>query len=190
MGVHALEIRQRDEIILKYLYYTDDSEYLAELIQAYVDIQGKDEEYLYSKASAEIYLDYANVEGDWADYADDYKMINGTKVYANFSDYYYTVVGVMSDEDKDALRDSYRAEFMQTYPEDTSTWWEKLSTVAKVFFIIGVSVAGLAVIAGITVLTIWLIRRRRVKKTEDGQRMFVDITDDDKMDVYGDDQNN
>ena len=117
-------------------------------------------------------------------------MINGTKVYANFSDYYYTVVGVMSDEDKDALRDSYRAEFMQTYPEDTSTWWEKLSTVAKVFFIIGVSVAGLAVIAGITVLTIWLIRRRRVKKTEGGQRMFVDITDDDKIDVYGDDQNN
>lgn len=175
---------------LKYLYYTGDSEYLAELIQAYVDIQGKDEEYLYSKASAEIYLDYANVEGDWADYADDYKMINGTKVYANFSDYYYTVVGVMSDEDKDALRDSYRAEFMQTYPEDTSTWWEKLSTVAKVFFIIGVSVAGLAVIAGITVLTIWLIRRRRVKKTEGGQRMFVDITDDDKIDVYGDDQNN
>ena len=175
---------------LKYLYYTDDSEYLAELIQAYVDVQGKSKEYLYSSASAAIYLDYANVSGDWAIYAEDYKTINGDKVYANFADYYYTVVGVMSDADAEALRDSYRSEYMQEYPVDTSTWWEKLSTVAKVFFIIGVSVAGLAVIAGITLLTIWLIRRRRVKKTEDGQRMFVDITDDDKMDVYGDDQNN
>lgn len=175
---------------LKYLYYTGDSEYLAELIQAYVDIQGKDEEYLYSKQSAEIYLDYANVRGDWAEYADDYKTINGEKVYANFSDYYYSVVGVMSEEDAEALRDAYRASYMQSYPEDTSTWWEKLSTVAKVFFIIGVSVGGLAVIAGITILTIWLIRRTRIKKAVGGHRMEVDITDDKKMDVYGDDENN
>lgn len=175
---------------LKYLYYTGDSEYLAELIQAYVDIQGKDEEYLYSKQSAEIYLDYANVRGDWADYADDYKTINGEKVYANFSDYYYSVVGVMSEEDAEALRDAYRASYMQSYPEDTSSWWEKLSTVAKVFFIIGVSVGGLAVIAGITILTIWLIRRTRIKKAVGGHRMEVDITDDKKMDVYGDDENN
>ena len=33
---------------LTYAFYTGDSEYLAELIQAYVDIQGEDEEYLYS----------------------------------------------------------------------------------------------------------------------------------------------
>lgn len=175
---------------LKYLYYTGDSEYLDELIQAYVDVLDKDEEYLYSKRSAEIYREYAEVKGDWADYADDYKTINGEKVYANFADYYYAVVGTMSDEDAEALRDSYRAEYMQSYPEDTSTWWEKLNTVSKTFFIIGVSFGGLVVIAGITVLVIWLIRRRRVRKTEGGRRIEVDITDDKKMDVYGDDENN
>ncbi len=175
---------------LKYLYYTGDSEYLDELIQAYVDVLDKDEEYLYSKRSAEIYREYAEVKGDWADYADDYKTINGEKVYANFADYYYAVVGTMSDEDAEALRDSYRAEYMQSYPEDTSTWLEKLNTVSKTFFIIGVSFGGLVVIAGITVLVIWLIRRRRVRKTEGGRRIEVDITDDKKMDVYGDDENN
>lgn len=175
---------------LKYLYFTRDEGYLDELIQAYVDIEGRSEEYLYSTRSAEIYHEFYNVEEDWAEYADDYKMINGEKIYANFADYYYTVAGAMSAEDEEALRDSYRSEYMQVYPTDDSTWWEKLSTVSKVFFIIGMCVAGLAVIAVVTVLAIWLVRRRRNKPSREERKMFVDITDDKALDVYGEDDNN
>ena len=175
---------------LKYLYFTRDEGYLDELIQAYVDILDKSEEYLYSTRSAEIYHEFYDVEEDWADYADDYKMINGEKITANFADYYYTVAGVMSEDDEEALRESYRSEYMQAYPTDDSTWWEKLSTVSKVFFIIGMCVAGLAVIAGVTVLTIWLVRRHRNRPSREERKMFVDITDDKELDVYGEDDNN
>lgn len=175
---------------LKYLYFTRDEGYLDELIQAYVDILDKSEEYLYSTRSAEIYHEFYDVEEDWAGYADDYKMINGEKITANFADYYYTVAGVMSEDDEEALRESYRSEYMQAYPTDDSTWWEKLSTVSKVFFIIGMCVAGLAVIAGVTVLTIWLVRRHRNRPSREERKMFVDITDDKELDVYGEDDNN
>lgn len=175
---------------LKYLYFTRDEGYLDELIQAYVDILDKSEEYLYSTRSAEIYHEFYDVEEDWAGYADDYKMINGEKITANFADYYYTVAGVMSEDDEEALRESYRSEYMQAYPTDDSTWWEKLSTVSKVFFIIGMCVAGLAVIAGVTVLTIWLVRRHRNRPSREERKMFVDITDDKELDVYGEDDIN
>lgn len=174
---------------LMYQYYTRDEGYLDELIQAYVDIQGRDREYLYSKRSAEIYHEFAKAEGDWAEYADISKQINGEKVTANFSDYYYTVLGRMTEEDSEALRDSYK-DYMQAYPVDDSTWWESLSIVSKVFFIIGMCVAGLAVIAGITVLTVWLIRRKRGNKNNVEHVLNVDMTEDKDIDVYGTDDVN
>ena len=170
---------------LKYLYYTGDADYLDELIQAYVDIQGKDKEYMYSERSAEIYREFATATGDWAEYASMTKKVNGKTVYANSADYYYAVVGQMSEADEQALADSYKADYMQEYPVDDSTWWEGLSTVSKVFFIIGMVVAGLAVIAGITVLTIWLVRRSRKKKGVVKHTHTVDMTDDKSVDVYG-----
>lgn len=170
---------------LKYLYYAGDADYLDELIQAYVDIQGKDKEYMYSERSAEIYREFATATGDWAEYASMTKKVNGKTVYANSADYYYAVVGQMSEADEQALADSYKADYMQEYPVDDSTWWEGLSTVSKVFFIIGMVVAGLAVIAGITVLTIWLVRRSRKKKGVVKHTHTVDMTDDKSVDVYG-----
>lgn len=172
---------------LTYLFHTGDKEYLDELIKAYVDIEGRSEEYLYSKASAEIYKDFAAAEGDWEEYKDQTKTINGQTVNANSRNYYYSVVGKVTQADEESIRDGLRATYMQAYPEDTATWWDGLSVAARVWFIIGMCAAGLLVIGGAVVLTVWLIKKRGASNVgEVGEKLKVDITDDKNIDVYGD----
>lgn len=172
---------------LKYLFRTGDAEYLDDLIQAYVDIEGKDKEYLYSERSAEIYREFATAaeNSDWAEYREQSRKVNGETVYSNSIDYYYSVIGRMTGDDYQGYLDDLRTSYMQSYPVDDSTWWDNLSTVAKVFFIIGMCVAGLLVIGGITVLVIFLVRRHKRKKLNaPSSRKNVDITDDKNIDVY------
>ena len=171
---------------LKYAFYTGDGEYIDELIKAYVDIQ--DKENIYSEDAVEVFKDFLAREGDWADYKDDYKTINGEKVYANSRDYYYSVIGKISESDAEGIKDYYKTEYMKAYPEDTSTWWQKLSTGAKVGFIIGMVACGLLVIAGVTVLVIFLVKRKKNKGEGGEEKMHVDITDDKDVDVYGEEQ--
>lgn len=176
---------------LKYLHYTGDADYLDKLIDAYVKIEGRDKEYLYSEKTAEIYKEFASATGDWAEYKDDVKNVNGKEVHANSHDYYYSLLGKMTEEDANALKESYKSQYMQSYPVDNSTWWEKLSTGAKVGFIIGMVAAGLVVLGGIAVATVFIVKHFR-KKKEGGvsdSKIKVDITDDKNVNVY-DDENN
>lgn len=173
---------------LKYLFYTGDREYLGELIQAYVDIQGKSEEYMYSTQSAAIYKDFADAKGDWADYADDVKKVNGQDVHANSIEYYYSVVGKMSETDAENRITSLKNSYMQAYPTDDSTWWEGLSLVAKVFFIIGMCVAGALVIFGIVFLVIFLVKKNKEGDDEEEKGNKIDITDDKNIDVYSNEE--
>ncbi len=171
---------------LKYLWFSGDVNYIDELVKAYTDVLGKDKEYAYSEASVQIYKDYAAVTGDWEEYADDFKTINGEKVYANSRDYYYSVLGKMTDGDAKAMRGNFRTEYMKSYPVDDSTWWQGLSAGAKAGFIIGMVALGLLVIGGATVLTIFLIRRKRGKgEVVESKKIKIDITDDKDIDVYG-----
>lgn len=182
---------------LKYEFYTRDGAYLGELIQAYVDIEGKDADYYYSEKSVQIAKDFIDCNGDWEKDADGnaylVKTINGdTTVKSNTRDYYYSLVGKMSEEDAKAYSDYFKnnTAYMKAYPVDNSTWWEKLSTGGKVGFIIGMVAAGLIVIGGVTVLTIFLVKRR--KRTADpeqsAKKLKVDISDDKNIDVYGEDK--
>jgi hypothetical protein len=149
---------------LTYLFYTRDSGYLATLIKAYEEVQGQDEEYMYSKESAQIYLDFANAEGDWADYATDSKVINGEVIYANSHDYYYSVLGKITDDDKEAISDAYKSSYSMTEPTSDESWWDSLATWVKVIFIVGVSLGGLLLIGGGVLLTLWLVKRAKAKK--------------------------
>ena len=173
---------------LKYLWYTGDEAYLEKLIKAYVDIEGRDEEYLYSKRSVEIYHEYAQANGDWEDYGEDSRTINGKTVYANSHEYYYSVLGRMTDSDADGLNEYYKSQYMQSYPVDNSTWWEKLSTGGKAGFIIGMVAIGLIVCAGIAIGTLYLVKYIKKKKTGDtaDSKIAVDITDDKDVNVYDD----
>lgn len=175
---------------LYYLFYTGDEDYLDELIQAYVDIEGMDEEYLYSKESAQMYHDFAQAasgEIDWSDYQNISKTVNGATVYGNMRDYYYSIIGVMNEDDEEDYIDALKSTYMQDYPEDDSTWWENINLAAKICFIVGMCVAGLLVIGGVTILIVALVKRHKNKNgaPEDDGRLEVDITDDKSIDVYG-----
>ncbi len=185
---------------LKYLYYTRDVAYLNDLKQAYIDIEGKTEDNnIYSAESIKIYNSFINVEGEWKTWKKDgeevefaSRTINGEKVYSNTRDYYYSVVGKVTEADSKAISEHFRtADAMPQYPVDNSTWWEKLSTGGKVGFIIGMVAAGLLVIGGAVVLTVVLVKRRKNRHgdADKKKRMDVDITDDKDMNVYDDGEN-
>ena len=92
----------------------------------------------------------------------------------------------MTDGDAKAMRGNFRTEYMKSYPVDDSTWWQGLSAGAKAGFIIGMVALGLLVIGGATVLTIFLIRRKRGKgEVVESKKIKIDITDDKDIDVYG-----
>ncbi len=176
---------------LYYLFYTGDEDYLDDLINAYVEIEDMDEEYLYSKESAQIYHDFAQaVDGEmsWASYAENSKNVNGETVNSNMRDYYYSVIGEMTEDDEEDYIDALKAAYMEDYPEDTSTWWDNLNLAAKICFIAGMCVAGLILIAAIILLIVGLVKHHNKKRGDDepDDRLEVDITDDKSIDVYED----
>lgn len=173
---------------LKYLFYTGDVEYIHELVQAYVDIEGKDIEYVYSEKSVEKYEDYKAVKGDWADYAtaENTKKINGEDVHANSYEYYYSVIGKMTESDAKGLKEHFKSDYMESYPTvETKTWWEKLSTGGKVGTVIGIVEGCMLVIGGGVILGYYLVSRKKTGGGSDNKSIKVDLTDDKDMDVYG-----
>lgn len=68
--------------------------------------------------------------------------------------------------------------------EEETAWYDGLSTVEKVFFIIGMCLIGIVVIGGGVVLTLYLLRRRKTRPEERKRRIKVDTTDDRDIDVY------
>ena len=93
----------------------------------------------------------------------------------------------MNEADEKAYTDNLKNTYLQAYPESDKTWFEGLSTGAKVGFIIGVVAGGLLVIASATVVTLVVIRKRKEKLPEyTKKRIKVDTTDDRNIDVYAD----
>lgn len=181
---------------LRYEFYTRDGAYLGELMQAFVDVEGKQLNHYYSEETVKIAKDFIDCTGDWATDEDGNayatKKVNGEDIKSNKRDYYYSLVGQMSEEDVKAYADYFKnnTAYMKAYPVDNSTWWEKLSTGGKVGFIIGMVAAGLVVIGGVTVLVIFLVKRKKkgAEAVDGGPKMKVDISDDKDIDVYGEDK--
>lgn len=170
---------------LRYAFYTRDAGYLDELIQMWED-EGEDEEYLYSTESAQMYKDFINAEGEYAEFRQHSKQINGETVYATSRDYYYNLVGKMTEEDAEDYTTSLRSDYMQAEPTEAEEgWFESLSTGAKVGFIIGVCVAGIIVIGAAVLIPLFIIRKKRKALPRYNKaRIKVDTTDDKNIDVY------
>lgn len=181
---------------LRYEFYTRDGDYLGELMQAFVDVEGKQLNHYYSEETVQIAKDFIDCTGDWATDEDGNayatKKVNGEDIKSNKRDYYYSLVGQMSEEDATAYADYFKnnTSYMKAYPVDNSTWWEKLTTGGKVGFIIGMVAAGLIVIGGVTVLVIFLVKRKKkgAEAVDGSSKMKVDISDDKNIDVYGEDK--
>ena len=182
-----------------YLFYTRDSEYLADLVQMWVD-EGEDEEYLYSKESQQLYLEFFNATGEYEDYGTDAdwsgksyenlaksKTVNEETVYSTSRDYFYTLIGYMSDDDAEDYIDDLRSSYMQAEPEEVG-WWDGLENWEKGLFIAGMCLAGVLVIGAAVVTTIILVRRKRRKLPAytKSRKIKVDTTDDKNINVYDD----
>ncbi len=176
-----------------FAYYTGDSEYIYDLADmcneaAYEDDETVGLESVYSGATLKIYQDFIDCTGDvWSDYADNYKYINGTeeenKVYSNRRDYYYTLFGVMDDDEADDYMDGLKSSWLQAEPE--YTWWEGLSTAAKAWFIVGMCLIGLVVVAAAVLIPVLLVRRSGKRKGVVGrQKIAVSLAVDEGVDVY------
>lgn len=174
---------------LKYLYNTGDADYIDELINAYVSVEGRDKEYIYSEKSVEIYKDFAAAEKDWAEYKseENTKTVNGKQVYANSRDYYYSVVGRMTEGDAASYKQYFKNQYMESYPYvEHLTWWEKLSSGGKVGTVFGILEGCMLVIGGGVILGYYLISRKKTGGSGSSRAIKVDLTDDKDIDVYGD----
>lgn len=174
--------------LLNYGFYTNDGEYVDELIKAYVDIENYDEEHFWSKETISAYKAFiaATNAGAWKDFSQTVK-VNGENVAANKRDYYYSVVGKMTEADEKALSDSLKSEYLQEMPVKEG-WYDSLSKGEKAGFIIGICAAGLLLIAAAVVIPIIVVKRKksRLNGAPLKRRIKVDTTDDLNVNVYED----
>lgn len=173
----------------RYLFYTADKAYIDELAPI-LNAENEDADPVYSENTLKKLEEFMTptADNDWADYTATRK-VNGKDVYANRRDYYYSVVGKMTEADCEGLRDAYRSSYLRSPAEkEEVTWYQSLSTVERVFFIIGMCLAGILVLGGITVGVILIVRKVRGKKLPQytKRRIKVDTTDDKSVDVYAD----
>ena len=167
----------------RYAFYTGDDEYIDEVIAAYVE-SGEDEEKFWSKESVAKFKDFVAAKGDWEEYADTLK-VNGVDVHANQRDYYYSLLGKMTKANEKEYNDYIKNTYLQPLPEVEESWFESLSTGAKVGFLIGVIGGGLLLIGAGVVVALVIVRKRKSKLPEyTKKRIKVDTTDDKSVDVY------
>ena len=173
---------------LKYAFYTGDEEYIKQLAvicnEAAKEADENAEDVYYDKTLA-LVAEFITPksDNDWKDYTKTAK-VNGEDVYANRRNYYYSVLGKMTEDDAEGYVDALKAEHLQSEPQDDKTWWEGLSTGAKAGFIIGMCACGLVVIGGAAWLTIFLIRRKKNKMPIYKKKIKDDTTADKDIDVY------
>lgn len=173
---------------VKYAFFTGDDAYLKDLAAACNAKLEDDADLVYSdKTLAEVAAFLAPAEGNlWKDYTDTAK-VNGEDVYSNRRDFYYGLMGEQTQADKESYESSLKTTYLKAWPEDDTSWYEGLSDGAKAGFIIGMCAAGMVVIGGVTVLALWLARRKNNKNaTVSRRRIKVDTTDDKDIDVYSD----
>ena len=108
------------------------------------------------------------------------------RIYRNqTSEYYYSIVGKVTEEDGEAFAKGLKDKLLQAMPAEKG-WYESLSQGEKIGFIVGMCVLGVLVIGGAVALTVILIKRN--KKSQPAvreKRIKVDTYDDKNIDVYG-----
>lgn len=184
---YPLEKYQNLQQILRYGFFTADTEYIYKHQKKVNSGLGEDDNPVISDETLEEYKAFLKPTGEeddkWKEYAVT-KTVNGKEVYATNRNYYFSLLGKMTSGDKESYKNSFIT-YLPAYTEKTQTWWESIGTVGQVFFVIGMVLLGLIVIAGITILVIFLVKRK--KKGEDApkrRRIRVDTTDDKSIDVY------
>ena len=173
----------------RYMFYTANIDYVKDLAKACNAELEEGDDRVYSESTLAKLEDFLKAEGDWAGYHDYVRKVNGNDVYGNRRDYYYSVIGKMTEKDAENYANGLKSSYLKSWPEkeEEPTWYEGLSTVERVFFIIGMCLAGLLVIGGVVVLVLVLVRKNKNKQPNYAKRRIkVDTTDDKNINVYED----
>lgn len=178
---------------LRYGYFTGDKDKINDVIQAFVDKENRDKEYIWSEQSVNKFNEFvlASAEGEWKEFSDT-KKVNGKDVASNKRDFYYALLGKMTKEDEEAYLQSLSDKYLHAYPEEVEKegWYDGLSKGAKAGFIIGVCAGGILVLGGAFVLVRVILKKRKEKlPSYTKRRIKVDTTDDKNIDVYGGGEN-
>ena len=171
----------------RYAFYTGDVEYVGKLIDAYVAI-GEDEEKFWSVESVAKLKDFIEAKGDWEEYKTDIVTVNGKILTANIHDYYYALLGKMTDANAKDYDTYLKNTYLQAWPEAEEGWFEGLSAGAKAGFLIGVIGGGLIIIGAGVVVALIIIRKQKSTLPTYKKRIKVDTTDDKSVDVYSDEE--
>ena len=173
----------------RYIFYTADIDYVTKLAKACNAELEEGDDPVYSENTLNKLKDFLAAEGDWAEYHEYSRKVNGKDTFANRRDYYYSVIGKMTASDKNSYANDFKSDYLKDWPEEETqpTWFESLSKTARAFFIIGMCLVGILVIGGVTVAVIFIHRKangnRLPRYTK--RRINVDTTDDRDIDVYG-----
>lgn len=170
----------------RYAFYTGDADRIDKVINAYV-VAGEDEEKFWSKESVAKFKDFVtpDADGDWGEFADKTRLVNGKEVFANQRDYYYSLLGEMTEDNAKTYAKYLQDTYLQVMPEEEAGWFESLSAGAKAGFLIGVIGGGVILIGAGVVVALVVIRKRKAKlPTYTKTRIKVDTTDDRSVDVY------
>lgn len=177
--------------VLRYGFYTADAEYVKEYIKEYKknadNIVADGGNYVISEETLAEYLGFIKptAENKWSKYYEYSRTVNGEEVYATSRNYYYSLLGKMNSSDTKDYKKWFISQYFPSYTLETHTWWETLSTVEQVFFVIGMCLIGLIVIAGATILVLYLLKRnKKGEAVPKRRRIRVDTTDDKSIDVY------
>lgn len=175
----------------RYIFYTGDVGYVEELATLLNSKLEEDEDPVYSANTLSKLNDMLSAKGDWAEFADKKVTVDGKETYANSRNYYYSVIGKMTQSDSESYWNEFKTDYLKAEPEEEAAqgWFQSLNTVGKVFFIIGMCLAGIIVIGGVVVAIIVIRKKRADKKPAyTGRRIKVDTTDDKNINVYEDDE--
>lgn len=178
---------QNIQNVLNYGFYTQDTKYIYEHQCKVNDGVGDDEILPLSDYTMEEYLAFLTPTegGKWEKFTAT-KTVNGKEVYATNCNYYYSLLGKMSSSDKDGYRNTLVSTYLPSYiEEETPTWWQSIGKVGRAFFVLGMCLAGVTVIAAITVVIVIIVYGKKNRKTVTKRRRIrVDTTDDKSIDVY------
>ena len=184
---YPTEKYQNIQNILRYGFYTADTTYIYEHQKKVNSLLDENADPAISDETVAAYFEFLNPtnENEWKEFYGHTKTVNGKTVYANYRSYYYTLLGKMSSSDKEKYNESLISTYLPVYTEDTTTWWESIGQVGRVFFVIGMCCIGVSVIASLTILIIFLVTRtKRSGNVPKRRRIRVDTTDDKSIDVY------
>lgn len=166
--------------LIQYYYFTGETELFEEVLKYYED-EGYTSTYKFSQREQDCFDAY--IKGN--DYVVDAKTTYEFSKIKDFNerDYFYHRIGLISEDEQDALNEAWKLGYLQGVvetEEGLETWQWALIGVA-------IGVGALGIICAVTIPLVLHHRKNKIKEegaVEKRKKYTVDMTYDENIDVY------